>query len=173
MLHRLLLRARYLTLVPILGLLVSCLALFIRGSRLILEQLQMALAGSTGVEHLNRFEVELLEGIDLLLVGTGCLALAIGMFSLFISELKLPKTLSFRNFHEVKGLFANFIILAMAIAFLEQLNSFQQPESVLRSSGAEIFFSGAGMAVVTLALLAFKNWGGEPAGPLPGPRELD
>ena len=163
MLQRLLVRARYLTLVPVLALLASCLALFIRGSRLILEQLRVALFGSSDLVHLSRFEVDLLEGIDLLLVGTGCLALAIGMFSLFISELKLPRTLSFRNFHEVKGMFANFIILAMAIAFLEQLNSFQQHDSSFRSSGAEIFFSGAGMAVVTLALLAFKYWGGERA----------
>jgi uncharacterized membrane protein YqhA len=163
MLHRLLLRARYLTLVPILALLTSCLALFIRGSRLILEQLRVALFGTSELVHLNRFEVQILEGIDLLLVGTGCLALAIGMFSLFIRELKLPETLSFRNFHEVKGMFANFVILAMAIAFLEQLNSFQQADTAVRSSGSEIFFSGAGMAVVTLALLAFKYWGAERA----------
>jgi len=166
MLRRLLLRARYLTLVPILALLASCLALFIRGSRLILEQLRLALVGITDLVHLNRFEMDILEGIDLLLVGTGCLALAIGMFSLFISELKLPRTLSFRNFHEVKGMFANFIILAMAISFLELLNSFQPDDpSLPTGNGQGIFFAGAGMALVTLALLAFKNWGGERAEP--------
>ena len=58
-------------------------------------------------------------------------------------------------------MFANVIILAMAIAFLEQPNSFPQQDSSLRSSGSEIFFPGAGMAVVTLALLAFKTGGGE------------
>jgi uncharacterized membrane protein YqhA len=161
MLRRLLVRARYLTLVPILALLASCLALFIRGSRLILEQLRLALVSITDLVDLNRFEMDILEGIDLLLVGTGCLALAIGMFSLFISELKLPRTLSFRNFHEVKGLFANFIILAMAISFLELLNSFDAEDPSHAVSGSDIFFTGAGMAVVTLALLAFKTWGGE------------
>ena len=161
MLHRLLLRARYLTLVPILGLLASCLALFLRGSRLILEQLRLALVSITDLVDLNRFEMDILEGIDLLLVGTGCLALAIGMFSLFISELKLPKTLSFRDFNEVKGMFANFIILAMAISFLELLNSFNPDDPSHSVAGADIFFPGAGMAVVTLALLAFKYWGCE------------
>jgi hypothetical protein len=34
------------------------------------------------------------------------------------------------------------------------------------SSGSEIFFAGAGMAVVTLALLAFKYWGGETIPPV-------
>jgi uncharacterized membrane protein YqhA len=171
MLHRLLVRARYLTIIPVLALLASCLALFVRGSRLIAEQLRVALVGDPDLVHLNRFEVELLEGIDLLLVGTGCLALAIGMFSLFISELKLPKTLSFRNFHEVKGMFANFIILAMAIAFLEQFNSTQHEDSMQRAGGGDIFFAGAGMAVVTLALLAFKYWGGERDGH--GARSID
>jgi uncharacterized membrane protein YqhA len=165
MLHRLLVRARYLTIVPVLALLASCLALFVRGSRLIAEQLRVALIGDPNLGHLNHFEVQLLEGIDLLLVGTGCLALAIGIFSLFISELKLPKTLSFHNFHEVKGMFANFIILAMSISFLEQFNSFQSGGLYHSLSGTDIFFSGAGMAVVTLALLAFKYWGGERLNP--------
>ena len=165
MLHRLLVRARYLTIVPVLALLASCLALFVRGSRLIAEQLRVALIGDPNLGHLNDFEVQLLEGIDLVLVGTGCLALAIGMFSLFISELKLPKTLSFRNFHEVKGMFANFIILAMSISFLEQFNSFQAGGPSHALSGIDIFLSGAGMAVVTLALLALKYSGGERCNP--------
>jgi uncharacterized membrane protein YqhA len=75
MLHRLLVRARYLTIVPVLALLASCLALFVRGSRLIAEQLRVALIGDPNLGHLSHFEVQLLEGIDLLLVGTGCLAL--------------------------------------------------------------------------------------------------
>jgi hypothetical protein len=102
------------------------------------EQLRVALVGSSDLVHLNRFEVDLLEGIDLLLVGTGCLVLAIGMF-------------------------ANVIILAMAIAFLEQLYSFQHQDPFFRASSEEIFFPGASMAVVTLALLAFKTGGGERA----------
>jgi hypothetical protein len=29
------------------------------------------------------------------------------------------------------------------------------------SNGSELFYSGAGMTLVTIALLAFKYWGGE------------
>jgi len=156
-LDRLLVRARLLTVIPVLGLLVASLAMFCRGCRLILQQLHAAIFSPA--DMVTSFEVELLEGIDLLLVGTGCLALAIGMFSLFIHELKLPRNLQFHSFHDVKGMFANFVILAMAIAFLEQLNRLQESTPV--GHGTMIFFSGAGMAIVTLALLAFKSWGGE------------
>lgn len=169
MLHRLLLRARYLTVVPVLGLLAACLALYARGIRLILQQFHSALIGPA--THLDAaFEVELLEGVDLLLVGTGCLILAIGLFSLFVRELQLPRTLRVATFHEVKGTFANFIILALAIVFLEQFNDIRTGTGDPLAHSSQILFSGAGMAVVTLALLAFKYWGGEPhprAGGLP------
>jgi len=103
MLSRLLAKARYLTVVPVLGLLAACSSLFVMGGRLILHQLWVALNIPKGQLANNpilpTFEVESLQGINLLLVGTGCLTLALG---------------------------------------------------------------GAGMTLVTFALLAFKYWGGEP-----------
>jgi uncharacterized membrane protein YqhA len=107
------------------------------------------------------FEVEVLEGVDLLLVGSGCLTLTIGLFSLFVRELQLPRTLRVKTFHEVKGTFANFFILAMAIVFLEQFNDIRQGEGNPFAHSSQILFSGAGMAVVTLALLAFTYGGGD------------
>ena len=43
MLYRLLAKARYLTVVPVLGLLAACSSLFVMGGRLILHQLWVAL----------------------------------------------------------------------------------------------------------------------------------
>jgi uncharacterized membrane protein YqhA len=106
--------------------------------------------------------VESLQGINLLLVGTGCLTLALGMFSLFVQPLKLPTSFRVGNFHELKGQFANYVILAMAISFLENLTHLPEMITDQNSSGSEIFYSGAGMTLVTFALLAFKYWGGEP-----------
>ncbi|MEB3324911.1 MAG: hypothetical protein VKM17_06190, partial [Cyanobacteriota bacterium] len=65
------------------------------------------------------------------------------------------------SFHSLKGQFANFVILAMAVSFLESLSNLQSMIRDPGSNGSEIFFAGAGMALVTLALLAFKYWGGE------------
>jgi len=90
MLYRLLARARYLTVVPVLGLLAACSSLFVMGGRLILHQLWVAVnipkGQLTDNPILPTFEVESLQGINLMLVGTGCLTLALGMFSLSTAE---------------------------------------------------------------------------------------
>lgn len=165
MLFRLLAKVRYLTVVPVLGLLAACLSLFAMGGRLILHQLWVALnipkGQLTDNPILPTFEVESLQGINLMLVGTGCLTLALGMFSLFVQPLRLPASFRVGNFHELKGHFANYVILAMAISFLENLTHLPEMIADKNSSGSELFYSGAGMALVTIALLAFKYWGGE------------
>ena len=166
MLYRLLVKARYLTVVPVLGLLAACSSLFVMGSKLILQQLWVALQipKEQLIDNplLPTFEVESLQGINLLLVGTGCLTLALGMFSLFVRPLRLPPSFRVGNFHELKGQFANYVILAMAISFLENLAHLRTMIADTNSNGSELFFAGAGMALVTFALLAFKYWGGEP-----------
>ena len=165
MLYRLLTKARYLTIVPVLGLLAACFSLFVMGGRLILHQLWVALTipkgQLAGNPILPTFEVESLQGINLMLVGTGCLTLALGMFSLFVRQLKLPMSFRVGNFHELKGQFANYVILAMAISFLENLTHLPEMITDQNSSGSELLYSGAGVTLVTFALLAFKYWGGE------------
>jgi uncharacterized membrane protein YqhA len=165
MFNKVLLSARLMLLVPVLGLLGASMALFAKGLRLVIEQLDNALLMPASSHDLPTFEVNVLEGINLLLVGAGCLILAIGMFSLFVKPLKLPPVMRVESFHNLKGQFANFVILAMAVSFLESLSNLQALMRDPDSNGSEIFFAGAGMALVTLALLAFKYWGGEPHGP--------
>ncbi len=171
MFTKLLISARLLLVIPVVGLLGASLALFAKGLRLVFERLDDALLTSTIGEDLSPFEVSVLEGINLLLVGAGCLILAIGMFSLFVKPLKLPPVMRVENFHHLKGQFANFVILAMAVTFLESLGNLQIMMHDPKSNGSEIFYAGAGMALVTLALLAFKYWGGEshPSPSLPRP----
>lgn len=162
MLNAFLLSARLLLLAPVLGLFGASLALFAKGIRLVFEEINNAVLTSATSHDLSAFEVNVLEGVNLLLVGAGCLILAIGMFSLFVKPLRLPSVMRMESFHSLKGQFANFVILAMAVSFLETLSNLQAMIRDPGSNGSEIFFAGAGMALVTLALLAFKYWGGEP-----------
>ncbi|MFM7641862.1 MAG: YqhA family protein [Cyanobium sp.] len=161
MLNKLLLSIRLLLVVPVLGLFTASMALFAKGMRLVVEQLDNAIDVPAEGHDLPQFEVNVLEGINLLLVGAGCLILAIGMLSLFVKPLRLPSVMRMESFHSLKGQFANFVILAMAVSFLETLSNLQAMIRDPGSNGSEIFFAGAGMALVTLALLAFKYWGGE------------
>lgn len=161
MLNKLLLSTRLLLVVPVLGLFGASMALFGKGLRLVFEQIDNAFDVPAGEHDLPSFEVNVLEGINLLLVGAGCLILAIGMFSLFVKPLRLPNAMRVESFHSLKGQFANFVILAMAVSFLESLSNLQAMIRDPGSNGSEIFFAGAGMALVTMALLAFKYWGGD------------
>lgn len=165
MLKKLLFSARLLLVAPVLGLLAASVALFAKGLRLVCEQLDNAFLTTAEGHDLPSFEVSVLEGINLLLVGAGCLVLALGMFSLFIKPLPLPGAMRADSFHSLKGQFANFVIIAMAVSFLESLSNLQSMIRDPGTSGSEIFYAGAGMAVVTMALLAFKYWGGEPTVP--------
>lgn len=163
MLYSLFSKARYLTVAAVLGLLVASASLFVMGGRMILHQFLLTFSNNTEkiVEILPTFEVEMLQGINLMLVGTGCLTLCLGLFSLFVRPLQLPPSFRAENFHELKSQFANYIILAMSIVFLENLTHLREMIANPNSSGSEIFFGGAGVAIVTPSLLAFKYWGGD------------
>ena len=101
MLTNLLLSVRLLLLVPVIGLLGASIALFGKGLRLVFEQIGDALLTSPRGHDLSIFEVSVLEGTNLLLVGAGCLILAIGMFSLFVKPLKLPPVMRVESFHKI------------------------------------------------------------------------
>ncbi|MCT0212689.1 YqhA family protein [Synechococcus sp. CS-1324] len=164
MIHRFLPKARFLIVVAVLGLLAATAATYLMGAHLVVDQLDEAFWGN--FEKLSQFEVQILQAIDLFLVGSGCLTLAIGMFSLFVRELNLPEPIRVRSFHEVKSMFANFLILSMAVSFLETFSHLESSIKGQQSNGIELLYSGAGTVLVTAALLAFKLYGGEnQAGP--------
>lgn len=94
-------------------------------------------------------------------MGSGCLTLAIGMFCLFVRELNLPEPIRVRSFHEGKSMFANFLILSMAVSFLETFSHLESSIKDQHSNGIELLFAGTGTVLVTAALLAFKIYGGE------------
>lgn len=162
MINRLLLQARFLIVIAVLGLLAACIAFYLMGAHLVVDQLDEAFRGE--FKNITGFEIRILQAIDLFLVGTGCLALGIGMFSLFVRELPLPAPVRVHSFHEVKSMFANFLILSMAVTFLERLGHLEEAMKTNHSNGSEILYAGAGMALVTAALLAFKTFGAEAAG---------
>lgn len=159
MFQRLLPKARFLIVIAVLGLLAASAATFIMGAHLVVDQLDEAFLGE--FQKLGTFEVMILQAIDLFLVGAGCLTLAIGMFSLFVRELPLPEPMRLRSFHEVKSMFANFLILSLAVSFLETFSHLDRSIEAHQSNGIELLFAGAGTALVTAALLGFKTFGGE------------
>ncbi|MFM7687128.1 MAG: YqhA family protein [Actinomycetota bacterium] len=92
--------------------------------------------------------VRLLEVIDVFLLGTVLVILAIGLVELFITELRLPAWLVIRDLGDLKGKFIDVLQLVAVIKFLEQL--------VLEKSALDVLWYGLAVAVVIGVLLAVR-----------------
>ena len=92
--------------------------------------------------------VKLLEVIDIYLLGTVVLIIAIGLVELFITPLQLPDWLEITNLGDLKGKIIDVIQLLAAIKFLEKLIIADDPIGVL--------WYGLAVSAVILSLLAVR-----------------
>jgi uncharacterized membrane protein YqhA len=95
--------------------------------------------------------VRLIELMDKFLIAAGLYIFAVGMYELFIGDLKLPDWLTVHNLHEVKSRLSSIIILVMAIVFLEHLVEWKDPLNTL--------LFGVAVALVAGTLIAFSYIG--------------
>lgn len=159
LLSRLIRQSRYLAGIAVVGLLLASVSLYLMGLHLVLNELGWAIKGQT--LQIASFQMHILEAVDHFLVGTGCLSLAIGIYSLFVEALHLPDSMQVNSFHAVKTTFANFLILAMAVGFLRALGRMELKVQSWPGSGSPLLFAGAGIVLVTGSLLAFRHFGGQ------------
>ena len=96
--------------------------------------------------------VALIELMDKFLIAVGLYIFAVGMYGLFLGELKVPAWLNVHDLHEIKSRLSSIVILVMAVVFLERLVAWQDPQGTL--------FFAIGIALMTAALIAF-SWFGE------------
>jgi uncharacterized membrane protein YqhA len=73
--------------------------------------------GGVSVEE----EFQLIGTVDLFLLGIGVLIIAAGIVNLTIRRISLPRGMQFADLHQLKSMFASFLILVMAITYLESL----------------------------------------------------
>jgi uncharacterized membrane protein YqhA len=164
-LRRLLTQVRYIPLIGVLASLIASLTIFVKAATMTLLQSWVVLTDSAKNSH---YEVQMIEIMDQFLVGIGFLVFALGIYEIFISPLALPPALTFRNLHDVKASLSNIIVLAMAVTFLEKLESFENPQDTL--------FFGLAIAIVSAVLIAFRHFGTEtehqqPSKSLPTPKD--
>lgn len=92
--------------------------------------------------------VELLEVIDVYLLGAVLLILAIGLVELFVTPLRLPEWLVIESLTDLKAKLIDVVQLVAAIKFLEKLVTAKEPLDVL--------WYALAVSVVILALLAVR-----------------
>ena len=131
--------ARYLALAGVVFGLIGALAAFtwagLKTAMLVIK------LGHGEVEGIAVSEVQLMDG---LLIASGLLILAFGLYELFVGELELPGWLTIKDLDALKGKLAGIIVIVMAVAFLERLES---PDS------RNLLESGIGTALVSATLV--------------------
>jgi uncharacterized membrane protein YqhA len=151
MLTQILSASRYLVVAAVLGSLVGAMALFAYGVVetlvIVLETIAKADVSSKGAKALSLAFIEI---VDLFLLGTVFLMIALGLYELFVDEnLKLPSWLSFSSFDDLKNKLVGVVVVVLAVLFLGAVVSWDGSRDLLGF--------GVGVALVIAALTYFLS----------------
>jgi len=143
--------SRYLVLAAVLGSLAAALALFAYGVAetvvVIVETAAKAEVSSKGGKALALAFIEI---VDLFLLGTVLLMIALGFYELFIdSDLKLPEWLQIRTFDDLKNKLVGVVIVVLGVMFLGFV--------VAWDGTRELLGIGVAIALVIAALTYFLS----------------
>jgi uncharacterized membrane protein YqhA len=141
--------SRYLVLIPVIGLLLSSIAAFLFGGLMVISVITETFRHATfNAESARLFSTELIELIDLFLLGTVLLITSVGLYQLFVDpDIVLPVWLSVTNLEQLKFNLLAVIGVMLAILFLGAAAS-ELPE------GTGILAYGAAIAAVLAAMAA-------------------
>ena len=93
--------------------------------------------------------VELLEALDLYLIGTVLLITAIGLWELFVGTVDLPKWLVIDTLSDLKKKIVEVLVLVIGIKFLQKLAT--------GSDAIDVLWIGLGSAAVMAVLVALNT----------------
>jgi uncharacterized membrane protein YqhA len=92
--------------------------------------------------------VDLLQVLDLYLIGTVLVITAVGLYELFIADVDLPEWLVIRTFSDLKTKIVEVLVLVIGIKFLEK--------AVTTKEGIDVLWVGLGSAAVMAVLVAWN-----------------
>jgi len=143
--------SRYLVVAAVLGSLVAALALFAYGLAetfvVVTDTIAKADVSSKGAKALALAFIEI---VDLFLLGTVFLMIALGLYELFIDEnLALPKWLSFTSFDDLKNKLVGVVVVVLSVLFLGAVVGWDGSRDLLGF--------GAAVALVIAALTYFLS----------------
>ena len=143
--------SRYLVLAAVLGSLAAAVALFAYGMAetvvVVLDTLARLEVSSKGGKALAFAFIEI---VDLFLLGTVFLMIALGFYELFIdSDLDLPEWLQIRSFDDLKNKLVGVVIVVLGVMFLGFVVAWDGARNLLGI--------GAAIALVIAALTYFLS----------------
>jgi len=100
--------SRYVVLIAVIGLLVGSIAVYVFGGIMTVTVIVEAFQEEFNAEGARAFSSELIELIDLFLLGTVMFMTSVGLFELFVDpEIPIPEWLSVANLDQLKSNLAN------------------------------------------------------------------
>ena len=138
---------RYLVIVAVVGIAIQAIATFGWAVWITIDFVYDLL--TTSAWQQDDTVVELLQVLDIYLIGTVLLITAIGFYELFISEVQLPGWLVIRNLSDLKTKIVEVIVLVIGIKFVEKLVMAKEPIDVL--------WYGLGSAAVMAVLIGWNT----------------
>lgn len=142
----------------VVGLILSSILVFILAALRMAKVIGEILKGEAGFAQ----ELEMIGTVDLLLLGIGILIISAGMISLTMRSLPMPRRLRFQDLHQLKSTFSSFLILIMAILYLESMASLKEMEMSSKSHPETLLYGGLGFLAVTIGLVIFQRSGRHP-----------
>ncbi|HQR21153.1 MAG TPA: YqhA family protein [Burkholderiaceae bacterium] len=149
MLRSILAKSRYLVLAAVLGSLAAALALFAYGlAESVAVMFDTIAKGDVSSKGAKLLALAFIEIVDLFLLGTVLLMIALGLYELFINaDIELPDWLQVRTFDDLKNKLVGVVIVVLAVLFLGLVVSWDGERDLLRI--------GAAIALVIAALTYF------------------
>ena len=138
---------RYLVIVAVIGIALQAVATFGWAAWITGDFIVDLLSSSAWRE--DETVVELLQVLDLYLIGTVLIITAIGLYELFIGAVKLPEWLVIRSLSDLKTKIVEVIVLVIGIKFVEKLVTAKEPIDVL--------WYGLGSAAVMAVLIGWNT----------------
>ena len=146
MLRRILSGSRYLVLIAVIGSFLASLIVLVYGGLTVINVGFDAFShGGFNIDGAKHLSVEVIEVIDLLLLGTVRYLVALGLYELFIDEtLPTPTWLVIVSLDDLKARLVSVIIVLLAVTFLAEVVNWDKSPNIL--------YLGIAVGLVLLAL---------------------
>jgi uncharacterized membrane protein YqhA len=139
--------SRYVVFIAVIGLLLASIAVYVYSGILTVNVIIEAFQNGFNTEQARAFSSELIEVIDLFLLGTVLFMTSVGLYELFVDpKISIPEWLSVANLDELKFNLVAVIVVMLMVLFLGAAAAATDFEN-----GLDLLYYGGGIALVILA----------------------
>lgn len=147
--NRFLSTTRFVILLAVFGALIAAVTVLVYGFIEVLQLVWLTIeAGTVSRSGAKTLALELIEVVDLFLLGTVFFIIGVGLYELFIdANVRLPNWLTIRTLDDLKNKLIGVVIVVLGVLFLGQVVSWDGERDLLGY--------GASIALVIAALTYF------------------